>query len=79
MITPDKLEELRSSIPENDQEFVRLSRDRMAEIVDTLDVLWKVARASRKWQLAPAGKESSEAEFKMAELLDVVMSEAFRK
>lgn len=40
------------------------------EMADSLEALWKVARAARRWQQAPPGRESTEKEMVLQRLLD---------
>jgi hypothetical protein len=46
-----------------------------ADLADTVETLWKVARAARRWQKAPPGRESSERESELVELLKALPPE----
>jgi hypothetical protein len=76
MIDEIRLEELRTTmLGHSGQQFVPMAHEALREIADTLDALWKVARAARRWQKAPPGRQSSEREAELVELLKALPPE----
>lgn len=79
MITETKLADIRKRMPPKSIEeqfpMISISRPDMEEFHDTVERLWKVARAARRWTKALQGTPSIEAEAVMVEALDDLKDE----
>ncbi len=64
---------LRSGIPRG-PDPVPMTADTFNDMADTIECLWKVYRAARKWTRATAGSASVDAESDMMDRLNDVLS-----
>jgi len=66
MITEKQLRAWKNAgLPPNEQAH-------WSEVIDSLEKLWKVARAARRWTKATPGRPATEAEAEMMDALDAL-------
>lgn len=70
VITEKELVDYLALFEQNPDKPVRFLMVEIGHLRDSIDSLWKVARAARRWQRASPGRESALAEDELMNYLD---------
>ena len=69
MIDETQVQALRDFVSEKGPEAVSLNGINPEDLLYTLETLWRIARAARKWTLASPGQDSVQAEHELMKTL----------